>query len=669
MPHSLKPLRPGEPVAADRFNEVIDRLNVLSGITGAYPIEVQRQAGGLQVSLARQFKAWLFQIQPFDGPAPTTSDNVPFYAGVRVRLDASDEYAAHEPADVTLFDPLAKDRPERQLHEGDWALATHNADNGRWEIVRDPGGRGAVVRFRTTATLALGGTAAAVIREWDGAAYQDGDAITVEDWSTPGRFSAVNGAEGVAVKLADKDEYVILWIEHQAIFATAQLTANMTAGTAACTFTDTWQGPSGVGAASQVYDIDGRYAGLVIGDKVLACWDDVESKYKICDGPQDSKERWAYARTDWVNAAANGSYVPCDSATGKDGVSTGIDIGNVYLLRGGDYDPDVRQGEIIAYTIAEDGFKIAKGYVSDRIGTIKIWSGSAATIARGWQLCDGANGTPDLRERFVLGAFGDSGGTADFDYGGHSTNVGATGGLRRELVNWAHTAFGSEVMRTFDTVQEILQTESFHTEKEDPPLAISASGARTDYAVTGLAIVTEQGKTDGAGTHQAEHHDHLHIYEYDTTSLAAGASENYNPTGPLNCDETHLATSTQLRAAASCPEPALVFEHYLVEPGAAAVGAFNNPPIDAGDPHQGHFHYLSGLLVSLVWDTGVYDGHFHNVFAGTLDGVLHIRDVTHNSPAGVPLDAHYHDLWIDNHQEYINRIPPYYALCYIQRIN
>lgn len=37
-------------------------------------------------------------------------------------------------------------------------------------------------------------------------------------------------------------------------------------------------------------------------------------------------------------------------------------------------------------------------------GGIIMWSGSIASIPTGWALCDGANGTPDLRERFVVGA-------------------------------------------------------------------------------------------------------------------------------------------------------------------------------------------------------------------------------------------------------------------------
>jgi len=37
-------------------------------------------------------------------------------------------------------------------------------------------------------------------------------------------------------------------------------------------------------------------------------------------------------------------------------------------------------------------------------GIIVIWSGSIVTIPTGWVICDGNNGTPDLRNNFVVGA-------------------------------------------------------------------------------------------------------------------------------------------------------------------------------------------------------------------------------------------------------------------------
>jgi hypothetical protein len=38
------------------------------------------------------------------------------------------------------------------------------------------------------------------------------------------------------------------------------------------------------------------------------------------------------------------------------------------------------------------------------LGSIILWAGNAGNIPQGWVLCDGTNNTPDLRDRFVLGA-------------------------------------------------------------------------------------------------------------------------------------------------------------------------------------------------------------------------------------------------------------------------
>lgn len=66
-------------------------------------------------------------------------------------------------------------------------------------------------------------------------------------------------------------------------------------------------------------------------------------------------------------------------------------------------------------------------------GIIAMWSGAINNIPSGWLLCNGSNGTPDLRDRFIVGA-------------GNSYNVGTTGGEAvhtlsvAELPNHNHTA-------------------------------------------------------------------------------------------------------------------------------------------------------------------------------------------------------------------------------------
>jgi len=61
-------------------------------------------------------------------------------------------------------------------------------------------------------------------------------------------------------------------------------------------------------------------------------------------------------------------------------------------------------------------------------GCILLWSGSTGSIPSGFLLCDGTNGTPDLRNSFVLGA-------------GNSYTVGQTGGSTDAIVvSHTHTA-------------------------------------------------------------------------------------------------------------------------------------------------------------------------------------------------------------------------------------
>ena len=71
------------------------------------------------------------------------------------------------------------------------------------------------------------------------------------------------------------------------------------------------------------------------------------------------------------------------------------------------------------------------GYVTSAgaipAGAIVLWSGAVNTIPNGWALCNGQNSTPDLRDRFVIGA-------------GNNYAVNATGGsANATLVSHSHT--------------------------------------------------------------------------------------------------------------------------------------------------------------------------------------------------------------------------------------
>jgi microcystin-dependent protein len=71
------------------------------------------------------------------------------------------------------------------------------------------------------------------------------------------------------------------------------------------------------------------------------------------------------------------------------------------------------------------------------IGGIIMWSGTIANIPTGWALCNGSNGTPDLRNRFIVAAGTDTAnvwgfnvttGTQTFTNSQSYVGIGSTGG-------------------------------------------------------------------------------------------------------------------------------------------------------------------------------------------------------------------------------------------------
>lgn len=130
--------------------------------------------------------------------------------------------------------------------------------------------------------------------------------------------------------------------------------------------------------------------------------------------------------------------------------------------------------------IATTEFVIANSVPS---GLIAIWSGSSATIPSGWLLCNGTSGTPDLRNRFVVGA-------------GSTYAVAATGGSADSIVvSHTHTA----------TVTDPGHTHTYTTKGytaiqsgSNTPCWTSETSATTSSAVTGISV--SNSSTGSSGT-------------------------------------------------------------------------------------------------------------------------------------------------------------------------
>jgi microcystin-dependent protein len=119
-------------------------------------------------------------------------------------------------------------------------------------------------------------------------------------------------------------------------------------------------------------------------------------------------------------------------------------------------------------------------------GVITMWSGSVATIPSGWVICDGTNGTPDLRNRFIVGA-------------GSTYAVGATGGSTAASTtssNGAHTHTGTTGGHALTVAEMPAHTHTYRG------ATITGGGSDPD----GSGTTFETGNTSSAGSGDAHTH-------------------------------------------------------------------------------------------------------------------------------------------------------------------
>lgn len=118
-------------------------------------------------------------------------------------------------------------------------------------------------------------------------------------------------------------------------------------------------------------------------------------------------------------------------------------------------------------------------------GGIIIWSGAIGAVPSGWYLCDGTNGTPDLRNRFIVGA-------------GSTYSVGGNGGSADAItVTHTHTATSTV-------------TDPGHLHTYTGPggagspyaagVAITTATSNTSSAVTGITVATTNANAGVSGT-------------------------------------------------------------------------------------------------------------------------------------------------------------------------
>ena len=120
-------------------------------------------------------------------------------------------------------------------------------------------------------------------------------------------------------------------------------------------------------------------------------------------------------------------------------------------------------------------------------GMISLWYGSIGSVPTGWYLCDGTNGTPDLRDRFIVGA-------------GSTYSVAATGGSADAIVvSHNHTAT-SVVTDPGHTHTSNANANNAQNLSGGPSTTLSRQYATIDAAFTGITVATTNTSAGVSGT-------------------------------------------------------------------------------------------------------------------------------------------------------------------------
>ncbi len=98
-------------------------------------------------------------------------------------------------------------------------------------------------------------------------------------------------------------------------------------------------------------------------------------------------------------------------------------------------------------------------------GFILAWSGSIATIPAGWALCDGNNGTQDLRDKFIVGASQDDGGVAKSEVDGTLKQTGGSLGHTHPYFGYGHY----HVLQAGTDIPDFAGTGAYSTDTSDEP--------------------------------------------------------------------------------------------------------------------------------------------------------------------------------------------------------
>jgi microcystin-dependent protein len=244
-------------------------------------------------------------------------------------------------------------------------------------------------------------------------------------------------------------------------------------------------------------------------------------------------------------------------------------------------------------------------------GVIVLWSGTTSNVPSGWALCNGSNGTPDLRDRFVVGS-------------GGAYNPGSTGGASTVTL----------------------------TNSQIPSHSHTANAGNSGNHTHGAGNLAGGNHSHGSGNLSGGSHDHnlsLNTGSANLNHSHSGANLNTSNTG----SHSHGHTRTSNQASVNSGN-------------LAGRTLINNANTDSAGAHS---HNISGDTGTANLN------HAHSVSGSTGNSSVGVSGNTSASTVGVSGNTsgsgdHSHAISLGNTGgggSHENR-PPYFSLAYIMKL-
>lgn len=264
-------------------------------------------------------------------------------------------------------------------------------------------------------------------------------------------------------------------------------------------------------------------------------------------------------------------------------------------------------------------------------GMIVMWSGLLSTIPSGWWLCDGTNGTPDLRDRFILGAHA-------------GDNPGATGG--------SNTHTHADHVVTQPTLSGSTGAGTAHTHTASWPAGVPTAANESAHTHTAGAISWPAGVPTISGTAATftgsalAGHAHELPFQIPTTTTTRQIAA-----ATFGSGTSRAATAVSAAGTANTTSAAVALSQSVSAGTPAGTVTVTN---------QGTVAWPAGVPTAAA--TGAGSAHTHTI-AWPAGVPTNANESAHTHPVGTLAAS---GTAVDAHSTATN-IPLYFALAFIMK--